>query len=251
MKVFKIQNVAIVSTLMVATATASVAFAQAAAKTDVISACVNRNGSIRIAVDDESCGRNERRISWNKQGLPGAVGPIGPVGPTGADGPAGPSGPAGDQGPAGPKGEAGTGGSTVIGGGTVGEVTTGPAWYLSLYSPRADTTESKVTQVMPVNGTISRLFADSENDPSCFRPGGANCQTLNWRLTLFKNGAPTALTCTISGSNFISGTQRVPCANTVTTIPVVSGDRVSIQVVGELFGPSPSAIHWTAAFAPN
>jgi hypothetical protein len=248
MKVLKTRNVVLVGTLMLAMATATVAVAQVTAKPDTISACVHRNGSIRIVADDASCSRNERPISWNKQGLPGEAGPIGSSGPVG---PAGAIGPVGDQGPSGPKGDPGVGGLTVIGGGSQGEVTTGPPWYLALYSPRADTTESNVTQVMPVGGTISRLYADSEKDPSCFRVGGANCQVLNWRLTLMKNGAPTALTCTISGSNFISGPPRTPCPNTVATVPIAAGDRVSIQVVGELFGPSPSAIHWTAAFAPN
>ncbi len=251
MKVLSMRSVVIVSALTLATATATVAVAQVTSTTDVISACVHRNGSIRIVVDDEPCGRNEQPVSWNKQGLPGAVGPVGPSGPVGPAGASGPAGPAGDQGPAGPKGEPGIGGPTVIGGGSQGEVTTGAPWYLALYSPRADTTESKVTQVMPVGGTISRLYADSEKDPSCFHPGGVNCQVLNWHLTLIKNGAPTALTCTIGGSNFISGTPRTPCSNTVATVPVAAGDRVSIQVVGEVFGPSPSAIHWTAAFTPN
>ncbi len=247
MKILKVRNVVIASAIAL-TATATVSVAQVMSKTDLISACVNRSGSIRIIEDDELCGRNERLIRWNKQGLPGAVGPAGAVGPVGASGPAGP---AGDQGPAGPKGEPGVGGTTVIGGGSQGEVTIGAPWYLALYSPRAATTESVVTQVMPVGGTISRIYADSENDPSCFHPGGVNCQVLNWHLTLIKNGAPTALTCTISGSNFISGTPRTPCSNTVATVPVAAGDRVSIQVVGDVFGPSPSAIHWTAAFAPN
>lgn len=68
---------------------------------------------------EDSCGRHETLIKWNKlgprgpagpQGPVGAMGPAGPQGPAGAPGPIGPQGPKGETGapgPAGPQGPAG------------------------------------------------------------------------------------------------------------------------------------------------
>jgi hypothetical protein len=58
---------------------------------DTISACVKKNGQMRIA---EKCRKNETPISWN------TLGPQGPAGPQGIQGPQGPTGPAGEPGAA-------------------------------------------------------------------------------------------------------------------------------------------------------
>jgi hypothetical protein len=80
---------------------------------DTISACVSREGKVRVISLRElfdlsrkrhssPCGRGERLITWNIVGPQGPAGPIGPQGPQGPSGPAGPQGPQGDPGPAGP-----------------------------------------------------------------------------------------------------------------------------------------------------
>lgn len=92
---------------------------------DVIYACANGSGVLRVVAAPNACNRGESPLQWNvtgpqgpagpmgaqgPQGLTGPMGPAGapgprgPVGLTGAMGPAGPAGPAGAQGPQGPVG---------------------------------------------------------------------------------------------------------------------------------------------------
>src|SRR5882672_1483911 len=84
----------------------------------VISACVNRDGEVRVINPNYGgrCRSSESPMSWNQVGAPGpqgsagpqgANGSPGPAGPTGNLGPAGPAGPAGNVGPAGPAGAPG------------------------------------------------------------------------------------------------------------------------------------------------
>lgn len=49
----------------------------------VITACVDKKGSVRVVDSSATCSVDETRLSWNKEG---------PVGPAGAPGPAGPKG---------------------------------------------------------------------------------------------------------------------------------------------------------------
>jgi hypothetical protein len=80
--------------------------------TNTIYACVKKNGDVTLSGENESCKRNESRVSWN------IVGPRGPKGDTGATGPQGPKGDKGDTGatgatgPQGPKGDKGDTGDT-------------------------------------------------------------------------------------------------------------------------------------------
>jgi hypothetical protein len=80
---------------------------------DTISACVSREGRIRVISlrelfdlsrkrDSSPCRRGERLLIWNVVGPRGPAGPIGPQGPQGVPGPPGPQGPQGEPGPAGP-----------------------------------------------------------------------------------------------------------------------------------------------------
>jgi len=77
---------------------------------DAISACVKKNGDVRIAGKASDCSKNETALTWNKRGPAGARGPAGergPAGPAGAAGERGAAGPAGPAGPSGAKGDAG------------------------------------------------------------------------------------------------------------------------------------------------
>jgi len=80
-------------------------------------ACVTeRFGTLNLSHADTPCPKGQRKISWNRQGLPGpagqkgakgdtgAVGQQGPKGDTGATGPTGPTGQTGPPGPPGPAG---------------------------------------------------------------------------------------------------------------------------------------------------
>ena len=64
---------------------------------EMISACQDQKGNLRIVVDPAECTKQESALQWNKTG---PVGPQGPVGAPGATGEAGPAGPAGPVGPA-------------------------------------------------------------------------------------------------------------------------------------------------------
>ena len=66
---------------------------------DVILACANKQGDVRIVESHADCRRNETPVRWNVRG---PEGPRGPVGPQGPQGPQGPEGPQGAQGPPGP-----------------------------------------------------------------------------------------------------------------------------------------------------
>ena len=88
-------------------------------RSGVLVACVKQSTGEMFM--KRSCGRGEKRVSWNKSGPAGEVGPtgpagsqgeVGPVGPMGPQGPAGPIGPGaqGAPGPAGPEGPAGPAG---------------------------------------------------------------------------------------------------------------------------------------------
>jgi hypothetical protein len=82
---------------------------------EIIHACVDQTGNLRIIEADESCRPNEQALSWNQQGPQGVAGEQGPQGEPalcppadveviGVEGPQGDPGPAGPQGPVGPAG---------------------------------------------------------------------------------------------------------------------------------------------------
>lgn len=108
---------------------ATVAAAAALTQTDdnVINACWDKKGNLRIVnALTEPCKKDETPISWNQQGPQGQVGPAGPNGANGADGAPGapgaqgepgPAGAVGPQGPAGPTGAPGQDGAPGSSGG--------------------------------------------------------------------------------------------------------------------------------------
>ena len=62
-------------------ATSAVVGAQSS--TEVINACADARGTLRMIPANESCGVNETPVNWNAQGVQGAAGPAGPAGPRG------------------------------------------------------------------------------------------------------------------------------------------------------------------------
>jgi hypothetical protein len=78
---------------------------------DVIHACANTVGLLRIVAGPDECRSPDTYIQWNVQGLPGEQGPQGEQGPAGPQGPEGPQGPAGADGATGPAGPAGADGA--------------------------------------------------------------------------------------------------------------------------------------------
>ena len=109
---------AVIGTALTAALVGTAAFASGS---QVINACYNPSGLLRINTSG-SCAGNETAVSWNQQG------PQGPAG-TGAQGPAGsqgPQGPKGDTGATGPGGATGATGNTGATGATGAEGPQGP-----------------------------------------------------------------------------------------------------------------------------
>jgi hypothetical protein len=81
-------------------ATSAVVGAQSS--TEVIHACADGRGTLRMIPAGESCTSTETPVNWNAQGVPGATGA---TGATGTQGPAGPAGERGLTGRTGKKGK--------------------------------------------------------------------------------------------------------------------------------------------------
>jgi len=68
----------------------------------LIYACVSSTSkAIKLGSQKAPCPRGQRKISWNRAGTAGAIGPTGPAGTTGATGPTGLTGAKGATGPPG------------------------------------------------------------------------------------------------------------------------------------------------------
>jgi hypothetical protein len=76
-----------------------------------VSACVARNGSVRVVAAGKRCRRGEKAISWSRRG---SRGPAGPQGPAGAQGAAGTPGRDGTDGKDGAPGTPGANGATNV-----------------------------------------------------------------------------------------------------------------------------------------
>ncbi len=117
--------------------------------------------------------------------------------------------------------------------------------------------EANGQQAMPAAGTISRLFARRNAAPNANQ--GVN-------ITVRKNGADTAVKCTISNpaDTVVVGdpdaTTTPDAANTTTScqdvahsVSFVAGDRISVQVTQTpgLGAPGGTPTRWSAQFAPG
>jgi hypothetical protein len=190
----------------------------------VIDACAKQSsGILRLTGPGGACHHSETPVSWNVQGPPG---------------------------------EPGSPAATVLGGGTPDAVPNDATTYMALYAPRDSATESEVTQVVPVAGTLSDLYADTEVDPGCNASFhlSATCNTSFWTLTVMRNGAATGLSCEIRGQYVAE--PHIACTNIMDSVSFAAGDIVSIRIepnplavnIGDPGPPNPSAIHWTAGF---
>jgi hypothetical protein len=142
------------------TLVASAGIATAAVSSGVISACVDRDGHLRVA---SRCHDEERSMSWNVAGIQG---PQGPVGPSGAAGPAGPQGAAGADGARGPAGPAGTDGAQGPAGPSGGAATKIVTWTFDgvVGGSQGFTT----TTSLPAGSTITWM-ANYASVPGCDR----------------------------------------------------------------------------------
>lgn len=170
------------------------------------------NGSSYISLTDSNTGNspNASPASWNllaQQGSTGATGPIGQIGPMGQQGPVGPPGPPGPPGATGAPGANGTSGSAI--GGNYPNTATNN--FLIPWNASTNATEANSNVPMP-SGKASKLVVNLT-----VAPGTGQSAT----LTLRKNLANTALTCTVSGTS-------TTCTDTVDSVTFSDGDLLSI-----------------------
>ena len=64
----------VVAVAALVTGTAVAADAYLAESEDVIYGCVKTNGQLRLVPEEVACAEGERRISWNRRGVPGEAG---------------------------------------------------------------------------------------------------------------------------------------------------------------------------------
>ena len=97
--------------------------------------------------------------------------------------------------------------------------------------------EPSQQQVIPAAGTISKFYARLE------RPAGASGSGKGYTFTVRKNGADTALSCSISET-------ALQCSDTTDSVAFAAGDLITIKA--EPFSnPVEREMHWTAVFSPT
>jgi collagen triple helix repeat protein len=181
----------------------------------VVGDMVQFGGSSYIAVADNTGQQPDiTPADWNLVAQAGATGPQGPTGPdgatgpqglTGLEGPSGPSGPSGPEGPSGPQGLSGTSGSLI--GGNVTNPENGD--FLTPWGSASSVFEASNSS--PVSsGTASKL--------EVALPGNA-VSTIT--VTIRKDGADTALTCTILAGNST-------CADLAHSVTFTDGQMLSV-----------------------
>jgi hypothetical protein len=102
----------------------------------LVYACVKKgNGHVRIVHAWTKCRHRETKITWNRRGPNGVIGPVGPAGPAGVMGPTGATGATGSAGATGATGSAGATGSTGSAGATGATGPAGPAGPMGVSGP--------------------------------------------------------------------------------------------------------------------
>jgi len=123
----------------------------------------------------------------------------------------------------------------VIGGGESCGTLAGPTTlYLGMFGANCASTEAESQLAMPANGTLQELHATLVT-----APGSSSVP-----FTIRKNGNPTAVACTITGT----GTS---CADSVNAVSFATGDLISVQVVETAGVPANVGIGWTSQFVPS
>jgi hypothetical protein len=181
--------------------------------TGVISSCYSQATGTWRPIDKQAgqtCkgGKNpETLLEWN------ASGPSGPSGPSGASGASGPSGPGGP--------------GTVIAGSSGGE-TILASDYIGVGA--RSTSEQKVTEIVPVSGTLKNLYVHVETAPG-------NDTTL--RFYLLTNGSLNGIQCDIADS-------AQTCSDTTNTLPISAGTTLDLIPDTSIEGsPTLSAVTWS------
>lgn len=270
----------IVAAALVMAGAGAAAYAALGGGNDVIRACVDLRGNVRI-IDSSSdrCRDNETLLTWNQQGpqgatgpagpigLPGAAGPAGAIGLTGAAGPAGtqgatgvagPAGATGPQGPAGPPGLAGGGAGTpnIQNVGTISAVGTiqgaipsdGSAIPILSYSwgvatPIDPTTEAPSGKVKHGSFTVVKQVDGAT--PKFFQALVANEVLQNVTITVPVLNVAEPETITLTGATVIAINQSGTVSGTCPCCPPPANGGMTavgnLNVAGAVAGTLPGA----------
>ncbi len=87
---------------------------------------------------------------------------------------------------------------------------------MGMFATNLNANEAIVQNIIPAAGTVKNFFALVETAPQAGR---------SWTFTVRKNGADTAVTCTIVGDGVLR-----TCSDTVNTAAFVSGDLIAIRI---------------------
>jgi hypothetical protein len=161
-------------------------------------------------------------VKWALLAQAGAAGVAGANGATGSPGATGPSGPSGSAGPAGPAGTNGSGINAISYAMQFTNPGSGAAGTSYFFSPlyatgtyTGNTTIGGNFVAMPVACTMSALNIGVNN----YNVPVADITT----LTVYKNGAATAMTCSVTTNNNGSS-----CQDKTHTFSVAGGDDISV-----------------------
>jgi hypothetical protein len=102
-----------------------------------------------------------------------------------------------------------------------------------MFTARVDT-EANVQDVVAAAGTVKNFYFVIDTTPAAAR---------SWTLTVRKNGANTAVTCTISNPN-------TSCSDLTHSVAFVAGDFISVAITASAPAPGGTPGRWTAQFAP-
>lgn len=102
-----------------------------------------------------------------------------------------------------------------------------------MFTARVDT-EANVEDIVPAAGTVKNFYFVIDTTPASGR---------SWTLTVRKNGADTAVTCTINNPN-------TSCSDTTHSVAFAAGDFIAVAITASTPAPGGVPGRWTSQFTP-
>jgi hypothetical protein len=189
-----------------------------------IHGCVQK-GKLRILAPGKVCGAKETPLSWPADYVPG------PQGIQGIQGVKGDTGNTGPQGIQGIQGIQGLAGPNIIGGGSDTTLPSKATSFVGVLMGDRKAEEANVAFVMPIDGLLTDFHAIVSRAPGAGR---------SWAVTVRRNGADEAVTCTIEGD-------AITCSDTANVATYQAGDILTIAVV-PTGDPTIALFRWSAVF---
>jgi len=102
--------------------------------------------------------------------------------------------------------------------------------FMGMFVPGQSTTESQLQQNMPAAGTLKNFYVRADG-----AVGGTSI-----KYTVRKNGADTAVTCTMTSA-------QSTCSDTTNSVAFLAGDLISIGST-KTGSTTPQPTRWTAQY---